>query len=77
MDATIKLPFIYHFEDYHEGSYYAKLLSETLGMDIHCEELDKDKYPTSAHYPSDVKVANTLSANNFFPFIFDVKQKSS
>ena len=75
MNATIKLPFIYHFEDYHEGSYYAKFLSDTLGVDIHCEELDKDR--GSVVYPSDVKVANTLSANNFFPFIFDVKQKSS
>lgn len=77
MNATIKLPFIYHFEDYHEGSYYAKLLSETLGMDIHCEELDKDRYPTHADYPSDVKVVNKLSANNFFPFIFDKKENSS
>ena len=73
MNATIKLPFIYHFEDYHEGSYYAKFLSDTLGVDIHCEELDKDKYPTHADYPSDVKVGNKLSANNFFPFIFDKK----
>ena len=54
MKVIFELPFIYHFEDYHEGSYYAKFLSDTLGVDIHCEELDKDKYPTHADYPSNV-----------------------
>ncbi len=75
MEAKIELPFIYHFEHYHEAAYYARFLSDTIGTDVAVEELDKDRYPTWEHYPSDVKVVNKLSANNFFPFIFDKKEK--
>ena len=73
MKVMFELPFIYHFEDYHEATDCAKFLSATLNMNIDCEEMDTEEYPTSAYYPSEIRSVNMRTARNFYPFLFDKK----
>ena len=61
LDAMITLPFIYHFEDYHEGPHYAVFLSAALGVDVGCKELAFDEQRRK--YPFEFDLQENLERN--------------
>ena len=65
MDAMLTLPFIYRFDDYHEGPVYAAFLSGILGIALGCQELSSDQLP----------IACDEDEFNGYPFVFDLKER--
>ena len=55
------LPFIYHFDDYHEGPNYARFLSVALGVPVSYEELSFDNQ--RGQYPFEFDLKENMEKN--------------